>query len=399
MMVRRAALVFATALLASGCMAHPNEVALPGQAALGEDGYTVTATFDSIDNLVPNSAVQRGDVVIGTVTDVEVEDWKAVVTMRLLDDVELPGNANFTVGQKTLLGAQFIDVVDPAEPTGTLAEGAKVDQTVTGVYPATEDILAAVSLLLNNGGLSQLSTITTELNTTLADRVPQTRDAITQLNDLTTTLDNRRGEIVATLESLNSLAGQVAAQKETVSTAISSISPGLEALENQRADLVSTTTALGQFSAVTNQLINTSQEALLANLGALEPLLADLEASGDALPRSLDLLLTVPFPVSTTQNALKGDYANLFITLDASVPSLASAFLGPTLNPPSNIDPSAAAPDSGLSQTLDEMLQQLTTPGAAAPGPTATTPAPNTGEATPPTPAPCNLLSQLLGMC
>ncbi|EFQ84380.1 virulence factor Mce family protein [Aeromicrobium marinum DSM 15272] len=385
-------------MLTGGCLAHPNEMALPGQVALGDDGYTVNASFASVDNLVPNSAVQRDDVVIGTVTAIEVEGWDAVVTMRLLDDVKLPENVSFTVGQKTLLGAQFVDVVDPTEPVGTLADGATVDQEVTGLYPATEDILAAVSLLLNNGGLSQLSTITTELNTTLADRVPQARDAVTRLNDLTTTLDNRRGEIVATLESLNSLAGQVAEQRDTVTAAIGSISPGLQALENQRTDLVSAATALGQFSSVTNQLINTSQEALLANLGALEPLLADLQASGNALPRSLDLLLTVPFPVSTTQNALKGDYANLFITLDASIPALASAFFGPTLNPPSDINPASASPDAEVAQALDGLLQRLTTPGAPAP-PQSAAPEPSPSTTSPPTQAPCNLLSQLLGMC
>ncbi|MEH3034796.1 MAG: MCE family protein [Aeromicrobium erythreum] len=327
-MRRATAVVVALALVAGGCSLHPNDNTLPGQVALGSDGYTVTGVFDKVDNLVPNSTVQHDDVVIGTVTKITVVDFQAHVTMRLRKSERLPANVRFTIGQKTLLGAQFVDVVDPPDPSGSLRAGAVLRQDLTGTYPETEKILAGVSLLLNNGGLSQINDITTELNTTLDQRVPDTRDLITRLNRLLRTLDARKDDIVRALESLNRLTRTIARQRATVARAIDDIGPGLAALERQRALLVDATTTLGRFSATTNQLVNASQESLLANLGALRPIVKELERSGKALPESLDFLVTIPFPVSTTPKALKGDYGNLFLTLDASVPSLLSAFVG-----------------------------------------------------------------------
>ncbi|MEO6472609.1 MAG: MlaD family protein, partial [Aeromicrobium sp.] len=108
---------------------NPNGNTLPGQIGLGSDGYTVTATFDSIENLVPNSTVQHDDVTIGTVTRIKVVNWKARVTMRLKKSQNLPANAMFTIGQKTLLGAQFVDVVAPPRPEGKLGPGVTVTQS------------------------------------------------------------------------------------------------------------------------------------------------------------------------------------------------------------------------------------------------------------------------------
>lgn len=403
MKLRAMIVALATSLLAGGCFAHPNDTELPGQTALGDDGYTVTATFDSVDNLVPNSTVQQDDVVIGTVTDISVEDWAARVTMRLSRDVSVPANATFAIGQKTLLGAQFIDVVDPADPQGTLEEGSTVAQDVTGLYPGTEQILSAVSLLLNNGGLSQISTITSELNTTLANRVPQARDTVVRLNELTTTLSQRRGDIVATLETLDSFSAQVAAQQETVAAAVTSIGPGIGALESQRDNLVGATASLGTFSTVATQLVNTSQEALLANLGALEPVLADLDAAGAALPQSLDFLVTLPFPVSSTRNALRGDFANLFLTLDVSLPALTSAFLGPDVADPPSLTAADGASSEAEALALPQGLTDLLPPGPTAPqaaGPSAPTPQGGAGPSPQSAPAtPCNILSVLLGAC
>ena len=98
---RRSALSLGAAVIGlvslTGCQLHPNDNTLPGQVAVGDDGYTVTVYFDRIENLVANSTVQRDDVTIGTVAKVEVDDWKAKVTLRLKRSVRIPGNAIFSI--------------------------------------------------------------------------------------------------------------------------------------------------------------------------------------------------------------------------------------------------------------------------------------------------------------
>lgn len=385
----------------AGCAPHPSEMTLPGQAAVGDDGYTAIATFDSVQNLVPNSTVQHDDVVVGTVTDIRVVNWKAHVTMRLKKSERIASNAAFTIGQKTLLGAQFVDIVDPAKPEGRLGDRDVVAQDSTGGYPQSEEILAAVSLLLNNGGLSQISTITGELNNTLSERVPDTRDLIDRLNELLSTLDRRKADIVTTLESLNSLSRHIVEDRKTVGAAIDTLGPGLQSLNEERDQLVDASASLGRFSLAANQLINTSQEALLSNLGSLRPILKELERSGDSVAKSLGLLITVPFPVETSDDAVKGDYANLFATVDVSLDSLSRAFLGTPGGNPSLQSTDPLGEPSGLGENLLEQLPSADPPNPRYNGPSAIPPErseskPDRGE---PGDDSCSMLEKLVGRC
>lgn len=381
-------LAAAVALLASGCALQPNDNTFPGQVATGDDGYTVTVRFDTIENLVPNSNVQKDNVVIGTVTRIDVEDWQAAVTMRLREDVPVPADAQFSIGQKTLLGAQYVEVAPG--PSGStprrsttraasaplLQDGAQIPASQTGTYPATEQILGAAAMLLNNGGLPQISTITDQLSTALRDRVPNTRAVISRLNELLTVLDANRHDIVRALESLEGLSGRLVEESAVLARALDRITPGLRTLNAERERLVEAVTATGEMSVDASRLVRTSREAVLANLDALAPTLSNLGKVSRELPEALKIGVTIPFPVMTSDQAVRGDYANLFATLDLSLPSLAEAFLG-TGNPAA-LD--AADPVTG---PLDGLSRQRTGPGDTSPLPEpSATPAPRPSTAT-----------------
>ena len=354
----------------TGCSSlQPNDYTLPGQPGVGRDGYTVTVTFDEVANLVPNSAVQMDNVVIGTVAGISVSDWKAKVRLRLMESARVPADSTFAIGQKTLLGAQYVDVSAPAqtptpssagsiaaavERTEVLQDGARIPVTQTGTYPATEQVLGAVALLLNNGGLSQIETITSELATALDDRVPDTRNLVRRTNELLAVLDDNKSEIVQALEALDRLSAGLARDRTVLANAIDQIAPGLRTLEEERQSLVRVVTRTGETGAQATKVIRASRTALLANLDALRPILTSLGKVGDSIPEALKLGLTIPFPAMTTTNALRGDYANLFATLDLRGSSLTDTWLtgfGPTDLPPAGATRSTPTPsmsdDSG----------------------------------------------------
>jgi phospholipid/cholesterol/gamma-HCH transport system substrate-binding protein len=380
------------AVTLSGCVSlHPNDHVQPGQVAVGADGYTVKARFTDLQNVVPNSTVQHDDVVVGTVAKIKVVDWNAEVTLRLKKSVVIPANATFRIGQKTLLGAQYIDVIDPVKPRGRMRGGAVIAAGDTGSYPGTEQVLAGVSLLLNNGGLSQLSTITSELNRTLDNRVPDTRQLIAQLNQLLGTLDDRKAEVIGALESLESLSKRISSQDETIARAVDAVAPGLTSLARERHALTTTLETLGELSMSATKVIDSSQDALLANLSSLRPVLAKLAESGSNVTNSLKYIATVPFPLRTTSNAMRGDYTNIFTTIDVSTPALLEAFVGNAASPtPADdlTDPLRAP--LGLDGGVLDLVRP---PGGVEPSarPTAK---PRTAT---PDPAECGFLNRLLG--
>ena len=59
-----------------------------------------------------------------------------------------------------------------------LASGDVIPITHTGSAPETEEVLGALSLLLNGGGLQQIKIITTELNKALDGNEAAIRDLL-----------------------------------------------------------------------------------------------------------------------------------------------------------------------------------------------------------------------------
>lgn len=402
---RTAAVAVAGAVLLGGCSLSPNSHTYPGEAAVGSDGYTVHAPFDNVQNLVPNSNVQYRDVTIGTVAAIKVQGWQARVILRLKKSVDLPTNVTLKIAQKSLLGAEYVEVDDPTDaPSGRLASNSTLALTRTGNYPETEQVLSAVSLLLNNGGLSQINTITTQLNDALGGREQDSRAIIDKLNTLFATLNTQKTNVVNALDSLNGLAKTLAAQKTTVANAIDKITPGLQALNTERTRLVRAIDAVGKFGVTATRVINLTQSSLLENLANLRPVLNQLNKAGDDLPKALNYAITIPFPATTVRNALKGDYANLFATIDLSLPTLLSSFGGvgtgaaiPTAlqkNDPVK-GPLQAAPGPPTAPKKTSAPTPTAGPSTPTQTPTSATP-PSTA---PPSPAPCPLLKKLLGGC
>lgn len=389
--------LLAAALVTTGCDIQPNDNTLPGQVAVGDDGYTVDVHFDQIENLVPNSTVQKDNVVIGTVGRIRAEGWEAVVRLHLRKDVPLPADAVFAIGQKTLLGAQYVEVsAPPTSSGGRLADGAVVPVAQTGSYPATEQVLGAVALLLNNGGLAQISTITGELSTALRDRVPDTRGLIRRADELLAVLDANKGEIVHALESLDRLSAGLRKDQDRIATAIDRITPGLQVLEQERNRLVKAITTTGRTGDRAVRVVRASETALLANLDALGPILTNLGKASASLPDALKLGLTIPFPVMTSRNALKGDYANLFATLDLRDQSLLASWLGLIgIKPPAQKGDPATDPVTPPAEGTPTAPATGTPATPGAPGaPTSEAPAPTPTES----PKKCGLL-KILGMC
>lgn len=379
MKLRSLAVLVGALVALTGCSLQPNDHTLPGQVAVGSDGYTVTVTFDQVANLVPNSAVQMDNVVIGTVAGIDVADWQAKVRLRLLKSAEVPADAIFSIGQKTLLGAQYVDVSARAKApaagefrsmaavapsTATLRDGAVIPTSQTGTYPATEQVLGAVALLLNNGGLSQIQTITSELSTALQGRVPDTRSLVRRTNQLLAVFDENKSELVGALEALDRLSSGLADDRATLSVAIDRLAPGLRTLEQERENLVRAVTDTGRTGAQASRVIRASRAAILGNLDALRPILTNLAEVGSTLPDALKIGLTIPFPAMTTTNALRGDYANLFATIDLRGSSLATTWLAGLLT---NTPAAGGAAGPGSSKTDPPATPPLTPPSGSRP--------------------------------
>ncbi|KAB2586979.1 mammalian cell entry protein, partial [Rhodococcus erythropolis] len=182
-------------------------------------------------------------------------------------------------------------------------------------------------VVLNGGGLAQVQDITKELNAALGGREDSVRDLLPQLDQLVGSLDKQRGDIVSAMEGLDRLSSTVQAQHDTLNKALEGIPPALEILVAQRQDITNALTSLGGLSEVASRVIQESGDDFATNVRALSPTLKALADSGNALTQVLGVLLTFPFPQNGIDNVIRGDYANLAMTIDISLPRLDANFL------------------------------------------------------------------------
>lgn len=319
------------ALAATGCQWQGlNSLPLPGTAGRGQGSFEVKAEIPDLTNIDRNARVRVGDVTVGSVTDIELQGWHAVVTMRLDGDVELPANAVATVGQTSLLGSLHIELAPPlgVAPRGRLTSGAVLPLSSGGSYPTTEQTLSAVSLVINGGGLSQLKDITDAASAAFADNGGDNlRRLLEQLNTFSARLNDQTDDIVGAAEGINDLAGQLAAQRPVIDQALQTIPGAAEAIAGERDRLTEALEKTGQLAALTNATIGPTKDSLAQQLNDLAPVLKALADAGPALTRSLDFLATFPYSRVSLRKMNRGDYLNLTLIEDLTLSRLDGSLL------------------------------------------------------------------------
>jgi phospholipid/cholesterol/gamma-HCH transport system substrate-binding protein len=306
-----------------------NSFPLPGTKGGGPGSYTVQAQMPDVQNLKQNSRVRVNDVTVGNVTTIELQGWHALVTMRLGANIDLPANATATLGQTSLLGSVHIELAPPNDvpPEGKLKDGSLISLPSTGAYPSTEQTLAALSLLLNGGGVNQLQDITTALSTAFTGREQDLKSLITRLDEFVGYLNDQKDDIIAAIDSLNNLAGQFADQKPVIDKALKTLPKALTVLKDERENLADALGEFSKFGALATDAVNKIKHDLAKELTDLGPVLQSLADTGPALNRSLDFFLTFPFPRPTLSKWLRGDHANLTAVVDLTLSRLDASFL------------------------------------------------------------------------
>jgi phospholipid/cholesterol/gamma-HCH transport system substrate-binding protein len=238
----------------------------------------------------------------------------------VLDSVHLPDNAVAQLKQTSLLGEKFVALAPPSDApaSGALHDGSTIPLSRTGANPQVEEVLSALSALLNGGGVAQLHTITVELNKALGGREQNLRDFLSQLDKFVTGLNNQRDDIIHALVGIDQLSKTLNDQHTVITTAVDQIPGALKTLADDRTLLVKLLASLSNLGDVGTRVIDESQANLVSDLRDLLPVLTELNQAGTDLPNALDLLLTYPLPAGLT-TAVKGDYTNLKVTADLNI--------------------------------------------------------------------------------
>jgi phospholipid/cholesterol/gamma-HCH transport system substrate-binding protein len=309
----------------SGCDFDVYQLPLPGGTDTGDNPMSVKVEFRDVLDLVPQSNVKVNDVNVGKVSDVELDGYTATVTLELAKDTELPDNAIAEIRQTSLLGEKFVSLSPPAEGASAepLGSGDVIPLERSGRNPEVEEVLGALSLVLNGGGVAQLKTIASEINLALEGREDSAKSVLTQVESLMTQLDDNRSDIVSAIDSINRLGASARRQQGSIDAALEQLPSALESIDGQREDLVKMLGALNRLGDVGVRVIRASKESTVEAVRQLQPVLTELANSGDAFVDSFNVFLTYPFvddvvgrDPQVARNLHMGDFTNLSVRLE-----------------------------------------------------------------------------------
>jgi phospholipid/cholesterol/gamma-HCH transport system substrate-binding protein len=342
----------------SGCGFHGIfSLPLPGAVATGSDTYTVGVQFSDVLDLVPYAAVKVNGATVGHVKSVQLQDGHALVECQLLDSVRLPSNAIARIEETSLLGEKFVEIEKPAgqAPVGQLRNGAVITLSHTETDFTVEQVLGALSAVLNGGGLSQVHTIAQEVDSALNGHTAVARDLIGRLRDFAAGLNQQKQQILRAITGVDQLARTIQGQEGELVQALDTMPAALQALTQDRHQLTTMLVSVQHLGHVAVHVVDASEQSLLANLRNLQPTLARLAKVGTEIPKTLGILITYP-TADSVQKEYFGDYGNISLSVDLSGSSLATFLKATQLGTPGQ-----PATNAGPQHTKTPTRQQLPT--------------------------------------
>ena len=308
----RLAVLLATVLAAtlSACGPDYGDLPLPG-SKVGGPTYRVSAIFDEALNLAQGAQVKVNGVSVGRVQTVTAKDFKAKVVMDIKTSAKLRQGSQARLRYDTPLGELFIQIT-PSRSGEPLEDGDALSDADTSTAPTVENTLAAVSLLINGGGLDQLRTITDELNTALGGREPLVRDTLRKLNVFLAEANRSTGEIDRVLRSLSSTSQVLNARKGTINRALREVIPISRVLRSNTDDVIRLLKAVDDLSTTARQVVGATKQQLLSILRDLGPIMdAVLSTKSQLAPGLRNMIAAAKF----LDRTVEGDFLPLAATI------------------------------------------------------------------------------------
>lgn len=333
---RRGLAFLLAALLASGALTSCDwrgiaNVPLPVGRGTGPNRMTVYVQLADSLALNTNSRVRVADVWVGTVRDIQLDNWTAILTLDLEPTVKLPRNAVAKIGQTSLLGTQHVELSAPPNAAPQpLRNGDTITLKNSSAYPTVERTLASVAVILNGGGIPNLELIQTEILAVLDGHVDQIREFLTRIDTFAGELNRQSGNLTRAIDSTNQLLSSIAKHNETLDRVLTDLPPLIEHFADTRDLFADATESLGRFSDIANRTLTDARRDLYRNLLALQRPLRELGRAAPYLVEALRLGLTAPFNIDKVNEVIRGDYVNMSGAFDLTLSSLDNALLSGT---------------------------------------------------------------------
>ncbi len=286
-----AALLVTLALVLSGCDLSLRSLPYPGPAR-GET-FQVQGEFANALNLPTSARVKWQGLAVGEVSEVTARNYIAIVTMKISQKAEIPGNVRAEIRLSSPMGESFVDLLPPEDTETTsralLGDGDRIPLTATMASPDVNNLLATAATVMNGGVFADLNVIITQLNVGLKGNTGVARSLLRQLDHSLRQLNSRTADFDRALTSIDA----AVADPEQITTAIEdlpTLQQALDVLAAQQPQITALAKQVRRLGANATDLLRTNRQQMLKLFRNLGPVLDVLTANADTFGPLLDNL-------------------------------------------------------------------------------------------------------------
>lgn len=285
---------------------------------VGGTGKTYTAAFESVSGILRKVPVEVAGIACGYVDRSELKNNRAIITIRIRDDVTLYSNAFLAIRDRGVLGDKFM-ALNPGTPDHPIIEdGGEIPKThsasdfgdITTALNQTTEILQELLTADNpKGALGQTVVNMRDLSGRLNDdRISQIIENLERfsknLNDIT---DENKDQIHTVLVSLGDVAGAMKGalgEGGSISKSAERLDETLASLERIVKKIESGEGTLGKLinDDETIEGINSAVEGLNDTLGLFRKVQLSLRYRGEYLASSKSLQNLVGIKIAPSPN-------------------------------------------------------------------------------------------------
>ena len=258
----------------------------------------VTADFDAAVGLYPGSDVQVLGVPVGTVTAVDPVGEKVRVTMEIDKDVKVAKTTGAVIVAPTLVSDRYVQLTEPWTKGDALEDGAKIK--VTAVPVEIDEMyksLADLSTDLGPEGANKdgaLSDLLSVLAKNLDGQGVGINKMLTEFSEASATISGFDDDLFKTIGNLDVLNKTLLEHDTGVLDANKQLAVVSKSLAEDRTDLSSAITELGNALALVEDFVKDNRGALKSSVDGLRgptQVLVNQRKSLDEAVRTIPLAL------------------------------------------------------------------------------------------------------------
>jgi phospholipid/cholesterol/gamma-HCH transport system substrate-binding protein len=258
-------------------------------ACMGNNGVTVSATFDDVVDLVVNAGVRMNDVQVGRISDIELtDDNRAHVTMVLDDTRPIPADVQAVLARTSVLGERYIDLVPIGDdPACCIQDGTVI--TATAVRADLEELIAAGSDLLVTVSADAVATAIRTGAEAFGGRSDLIASFITDVRTVAASFNENSDDLLALIDALDGVTAAYAANADTNAATLVDLRQALASLQELDDQLLDSLDDITTLSIEAGTFLADNQDELQNSIRRLRLLVQQVERADGSVRTLLDV--------------------------------------------------------------------------------------------------------------